>query len=245
MPLVRPGVYNVQASAGPSWDFGDQDKGGEGTVVHLSANICKDWATQLWDEILAGGSGNGTWSPTRSCAVQWPSAPDLYYYKCGDEGNYDLKCTVQGQFQVDELHDAVCAFCHCLKVQASRSDGATCWEYERMLQKLRRNMDEEWGRFDRLLREYTGAATSKDECTTGSTGCTDECTTGSTACTDKDNDPCTDSPCTNKQKIRRVAEAAPAPECKRFRLSREYMTDADIDNLVACARAREAAQATF
>ena len=99
--------------------------------------------------------GRGGWSPTRSAAVHWNGGSDpCFYYKCGDEGRYDL-CLAEGApknlFDRMRLHEAVCTFCTAVKQKALNCTAAPVHLYKQYLFTLQALIDEEWGRFDRLL----------------------------------------------------------------------------------------------
>ena len=165
--VLRPGFYDVKVEPGPDWDYGDQDKG-EGTVLHITLDIAHWWAEEAWMELLEGLSGMGGWSPTRSAAVHWSDAPEedkVLFYKCGDNGDmYDL-CTcmqeeaLECKFDKVRLHEAVHKFCAALKSLAINCDTRPdVGSYEQFLFKVQAIIDEEWGRYDQLLRAHEARA---------------------------------------------------------------------------------------
>ena len=124
--------------------------------MHLTDAILEDWALDMWTEVFECCSmGRGGWSPTRSAAVHWNEGSDpCLYYKCGDEGRYDL-CLAEGApknlFDMVHLHEAVCTFCTSVKQKVLNCTAAPVHLYKQYLFTLQALIDEEWGRFDRLL----------------------------------------------------------------------------------------------
>ena len=153
--VVGPGVYGIKVQPGPSWDFLDENKG-EGTVVHLSDDILQDWAKEVCSENLQGKRGTGGWSPTRSAAVHWSGAKHetIHYYKCGDDGLYDLctvECPTKPHFDKVDLHLAVCKFCTLVKRNVLTSTRVPVGSNKQSWLQVQILIDEEWGRFNRLL----------------------------------------------------------------------------------------------
>lgn len=221
MAVLRAGMYNVVVVTGPSWDFGDQDKG-TGLVLELDKEIVVDWAKQMWQEIIEGRHGHGTWSPTRSAAVRWSgikrAKENVFYYKCGDGGQYDLCIRddniKKAVFDLNSLHDSVCAFFMCLRAEAVNCTRAPVDKYEGMLCKLQALMDEEWGRFDRLVREENDRTRIPCCITTAS---------ASAECTDLEDTE------TERNKKKHCAEKT---EGRRFRLHRDFLSDTEIKRAV-------------
>ena len=95
-PLLA-GIYGVRVQRGPSWDYGDQDGGAGawGTVVKPDAATMETWADGLIDPGMGAPCRcfprhyKGGWHIGRSCQVRWDSG-STFFYKCGDDGHYDL-----------------------------------------------------------------------------------------------------------------------------------------------------------
>ena len=94
---MQPGLYDVPVQRGADWEYHDQD-GGErnlGFVMVPEAAVIEEWLVGGITGTVGGvfdptyGMYNGGWWVTRSACVQWPDGSTCYY-RCGDEGYYDL-----------------------------------------------------------------------------------------------------------------------------------------------------------
>ena len=86
------GIYRVPVFRGPSFEqsgFHAQDGNEMGVVFAPDHETLREWAAEWANE-----NRLGAWSPLRSCVVTWKSG-DVYYYKAGDEGEFDIgfNCT--------------------------------------------------------------------------------------------------------------------------------------------------------
>ena len=104
LPLPA-GVYGVRVLPGPHWlcsGFGEINEGSFGVVRQATRGELQEWAVVARRPggqhfscphcTLASRRHNlGGWHPMRSAVVEWQAhIAETYYYKAGDEGEYDL-----------------------------------------------------------------------------------------------------------------------------------------------------------
>jgi hypothetical protein len=109
VPLVA-GTWGVRCLPGPAWENAPQGATW-GTVLNPST-VVHDWcAGTAGDDYVGGlcadlppGAGThrlGGWFPSRSAAVAWDGFEGVWFHKCGDDGQYDLKWYVPKNFVFD------------------------------------------------------------------------------------------------------------------------------------------------
>ena len=102
-----PWAYGAIVGPGPSWlssGFGSQNQrkvGGQdafvfGTMLEPSEATLIAWADEVVLAIREGWNPLGAWAPHRSGEIRWglqdgSDDDSLFFYKCGDDGHYDLQ----------------------------------------------------------------------------------------------------------------------------------------------------------
>ena len=102
-----PWAYGAIVAPGPSWlssGFGSQNQrkvGGQdafvfGTMLEPSEATLIAWADEVVLSIREGYNPLGAWAPHRSGEIRWglrdgSDDESVWYYKCGDDGYYDLQ----------------------------------------------------------------------------------------------------------------------------------------------------------
>ena len=104
------GIWGVRCVPGPAW--ANSPRGATWGTVLSPSSVVHDWcAGTAGDENVGGrcvglltGEGNhrlGGWFLSRSAAVTWDGFEGVWFYKCGDDGEYDLKWHVPANFVFD------------------------------------------------------------------------------------------------------------------------------------------------
>jgi hypothetical protein len=96
------GVWDVRCCLGPDNSAGYPDNVQWGTVLNPGMQwIVKEWCSVAASPMFAGGRcpfatgmtgphDLGGWFIGRSAAVKWDGHDQVFFYKCGDHGEYDL-----------------------------------------------------------------------------------------------------------------------------------------------------------
>ncbi|MCP4245108.1 MAG: hypothetical protein GY772_31600 [bacterium] len=93
---LEAGIYDVEVAVGPTFrssgfgEFDVDDPDVRGRAVKPSrADLC-EWSKVMCDCVRDGCDFRGGWAPDRSAVVVWRGSRERYYYKCNDEGAFDL-----------------------------------------------------------------------------------------------------------------------------------------------------------